>query len=338
MDRFMRCMLLLFMSLFPLYDVAGQSYFGVMTYNCENAFDTIHDDGHDDLEYTPNGLNSWKRNKFYNKIRNISKVIMSADSIQPVDLICLCEIENDTVMEWLTKRTVLSSIGYEYEITNSLDRRGIDVALMYLPFTFKRIESQSLRYSARQTTRDVLRVSGVLMTGDTLDVFAVHLPSKLNGRESARLRMEIVRMMKNNVDSIISLRTNPQILVMGDFNDNPKSDLMNKELGASLLETDEQTHYNKLFNLTSSCRNGTYKYQGHWDTIDQIISNGTLLNKGNRIVFNPTHTRIVNNTFLLEDDTKYGGMKPKRSFLGNFYRKTGFSDHLPVYARFTYNH
>ena len=111
----MRCMLLLFMSLFPLYDVAGQSYFGVMTYNCENAFDTIHDDGHDDLEYTPNGLNSWKRNKFYNKIRNISKVIMSADSIQPVDLICLCEIENDTVMEWLTKRTVLSSIGYEYE-------------------------------------------------------------------------------------------------------------------------------------------------------------------------------------------------------------------------------
>ena len=82
----MRCMLLLFMLLFPLYDVAGQSYFGVMTYNCENAFDTIHDEGHDDLEYTPNGLNSWKRNKFYNKIRNISKVIMSADSIQPVDL------------------------------------------------------------------------------------------------------------------------------------------------------------------------------------------------------------------------------------------------------------
>ena len=36
-------------------------------------------------------------------------------------------------------------------------------------------------------------------------------------------------------------------------------------------------------------------------------------------MFNPTHTRIVNNTFLLEDDTKYGGMKPKRSFLGDFY-------------------
>ena len=84
--------------------------------------------------------------------------------------------------------------------------------------------------------------------------------------------------------------------------------------------SDEQTHYNKLFNLTSSCLNGTYKYQGHWDTIDQIISNGTLLNKGSRIVFNPTHTRIVNNTFLLEDDTKYGGMKPKRSFLGDFYK------------------
>ena len=58
------------MLLFPLYDIVGQSYFGVMTYNCENAFDTIHDEGCDDLEYTPNGLNSWKRDKFYNKIRN----------------------------------------------------------------------------------------------------------------------------------------------------------------------------------------------------------------------------------------------------------------------------
>lgn len=334
----MRCLLLLSMLVFPLYDIVGQSYFGVMTYNCENAFDTIHDEGCDDLEYTPNGLNSWKRDKFYNKIRNISKVIMSADSIQPVDLICLCEIENDTVMEWLTKRTALRSIGYEYEITHSLDRRGIDVALMFLPFTFKRIESQSLRYSSRQTTRDVLRVSGMLMTGDTLDVYAVHLPSKLNGRESAMLRKEIVKMVRSNVDSIISLRTNPQIIVIGDFNDNPKSNLMRKELAASALKTDELTQKNKLYNLTSSCRYGTYKYQGHWNTIDQIISNGTLLNKGNGIVFNPNQTRIVNNAFLLEEDTKYGGVKPKRSFLGNFYRKTGFSDHLPVYARFTYNY
>ena len=69
----MRCLLLLSMLLFPLYDIVGQSYFGMMTYNCENAFDTIHDEGCDDLEYTPNGLNSWKRDKFYNKIRNIEK-------------------------------------------------------------------------------------------------------------------------------------------------------------------------------------------------------------------------------------------------------------------------
>ena len=33
----------------------------IMTYNCENAFDTIHDEGKRDEEYLPEGTRHWTR-------------------------------------------------------------------------------------------------------------------------------------------------------------------------------------------------------------------------------------------------------------------------------------
>ena len=37
--------------------------------------------------------------------------------------------------------------------------------------------------------------------------------------------------------------------------------------------------------------------------------------------------------FLLEEDPKYGGVKPRRTYNGFRYQR-GFSDHLPLVARF----
>jgi hypothetical protein len=37
--------------------------------------------------------------------------------------------------------------------------------------------------------------------------------------------------------------------------------------------------------------------------------------------------------FLLEEDTTYGGMKPRRTYQGMRYQQ-GYSDHLPLVVRF----
>ena len=37
--------------------------------------------------------------------------------------------------------------------------------------------------------------------------------------------------------------------------------------------------------------------------------------------------------FLLVDDEAYGGMKPRRNYIGPRYQR-GYSDHLPLVARF----
>ena len=123
----------------------AQQTFTVLSYNIENAFDTIHDAGKDDYEYCAGGERKWNQHRLFQKLKGISKVIAAADEKRPVDLIGLCEVENDTVMQYLIQRTSLRNLGYRYIMTQSDDERGIDVALLYSPFTFHPIETESIR-------------------------------------------------------------------------------------------------------------------------------------------------------------------------------------------------
>ena len=138
--------------------VAGQANaqgLTAMTYNCENAFDTIHDDGKRDEEFLPEGTRHWTRHRMFEKLRNIGKVIVAADSIRPVDLVALEEVENDTVLTYLTRRTVLSALGYEYIMTHSPDQRGIDVALLYNPLMFRILHHDCIRMVADAVRVDI---------------------------------------------------------------------------------------------------------------------------------------------------------------------------------------
>lgn len=42
----------------------------------------------------------------------------------------LCEVENDSVLFDLTRRSALRGVNYDYVMTDSPDERGIDVALL----------------------------------------------------------------------------------------------------------------------------------------------------------------------------------------------------------------
>jgi len=292
----------------------------IMSYNCENAFDTIHDEGFQDEEYTPDGSRHWSRSRMYQKLKNIGKVIVAADTQRPVDIVCLEEVENDSVLTCLTRRTALAALGYEYIMTHSADRRGIDVALLYSPFTFHPISHKSIRANTTTPTRDVLHVCGT--TGgsqpDTLDIYVVHLPSKLNGKESERNRQMVVDAITASTDSILAERKNAKIIILGDFNDNPDSPLLHH-------------NFNGFTNLALQYQgkhSGSYKYQGGWETIDQILISNALTRpetKGLRY----HDAKVLDLPFLLEADTQYGGDKPKRTFVGYRYNG-GFSDHLPV--------
>ena len=293
----------------------AQTTFTVLSYNIENAFDTIHDEGKNDLEYCEGGERKWSKYKLFQKLKGVSKVIAAADEKRPIDLIGLCEVENDTVMQYFTRRTSLSRLGYHYILTDSEDDRGIDVALLYSPFTFHPIEKQPIRPNfKKQKTRDILHVAGTISGGDTLDIYVLHLPSKRGGGEAQDLSMAICQQLKEHTDSVRAIRQHPNLLIIGDFN---------AETNSPQLKLLTRSHH--LIDRTAKLQPGTYKYQGEWSTIDHILTHTTTLSH--------LQTRILTLPFLTESDPIHGDIKPHRTYLGPVY-KGGVSDHLPVVSIF----
>ena len=119
--------------------------------NCENLFDTRHDSLKNDVEFLPEGSYHWTPYRYWHKVNHLGQEIVgvgyeeASGDVQLPDLVALCEVENDSVLFDLTKRSVIRTAGYEYVMTNSPDERGIDVALMYQPFSFSLIHSWSIR-------------------------------------------------------------------------------------------------------------------------------------------------------------------------------------------------
>ena len=159
--------------------------FGVMTYNVENLFDTCHDAGFDDYEFLPMAERQWDTRRYRTKLSRLARVIASAGGAQPLALVGLCEVENDSVVYDLCHRTRLARLGYDFVVTHSRDVRGIDVALLYQPLRFRPIAVKAVRVEPPgeygRHTRDILHVTGLLPTADTLEVFVCHSPSRLGG-------------------------------------------------------------------------------------------------------------------------------------------------------------
>jgi hypothetical protein len=71
----------------------------------------------------------------------------------------------------------------------------------------------------------------------------------------------------------------------------------------------------------------TIKSGYSWQVFDQFIVSDYFLAKND--CFDFLTAEIFKAGFLLEPDIKFGGMKPKRTYVGYKYQE-GFSDHLPI--------
>lgn len=314
--------------------------FRVMCWNVENLFDTRHDTLKNDREFLPDALRNWHYGRYKKKLADIASVIVAVGEWNPPALIGLCEVENDSVLRDLTRRSPLKELKYRYVMTDSPDQRGIDVALLYQRDKFKLLSSRSVPVGMPQKkdrpTRDILHVSGLVITKDTLDVFVCHLPSRSGGAKvSEPYRIYVARKLRHLSDSILSVRTHPQVIIMGDFNDYPHSKSIAEVLEAVAPPPHPLPH--KLYHLLARRAKqrgfGSYKYQGEWNLLDHLIVSGTLLDPSRRFFTSEKHANVAQLPFLLEEDEKYGGVKPFRTYYGMRYQG-GISDHLPIYADF----
>ena len=291
--------------------------------NCENLFDYHHDEGKDDTEYLPEATRHWTKKRYWQKLNNIAQELLSCSDDGIPDMIALCEVENDSVLHDLTSRSLLRNAGYEYLMTNSPDLRGIDVALLYSPFAFAPIRSYSIRVTPveqMRPTRDILYACGQTVSGDMLHVFVVHFPSRFGGEKYSRpFRQAAADRLCQSIDSIQTVTSEPKILIAGDFNDGDESLII------------KQIEQHDILNLTKEASapkgvHGTYRYKGQWESIDHILGSPSISNKvGAAFIHAPE--------FLLEEEKRYGGYRPRRTYNGPRYQP-GYSDHLPLVVRF----
>ncbi len=301
----------------------AQTRLTIVELNAENLFDTRHDTLKNDYEFLPDSPRHWTRTKYWQKLNRIGQTIISCGEDSSgwtlPDIVGLCEVENDSVLFDLTRRSLLRKARYEYVMTASDDVRGIDVALLYSPFSFRLIKADTIRVlplSEMRPTRDILHVEGEIENGDTLHIFLLHAPSRMGGELYSRpFRKHVMERLCSAIDSLRSQYANPKLLVMGDFNDYADSPSL------------QLAYEHGLFNVATGAhgRNGakgTYRYHGEWGSLDQILVSENLRSW-------VKDCRINDAPFLLEKDTKYGGVKPRRNYNGMRFNN-GFSDHLPL--------
>ena len=298
------------------------SWFTFVELNCENLFDCRHDSLKQDTEWMPDGKRKWTPARYWRKLNHIGQEILSCQEDGVPDLIALVEVENDSVLFDLTRRSLLRGAGYEYLMTESPDVRGIDVALLYQPLTFRPVCYDCLEINpleGMRPTRDILYVQGETLNGDTLHVFVVHAPSRYGGEKQTRPNRQLIADCL--ISAVSHLPANAKVIIAGDFNDEATDPALR------FLEN------NGLHNVTAHAlgshgAKASYRYQGYWQGIDHVFVSGALLNSIGQAFINDA-------PFLLEEDKKYGGVKPLRTYHGYRYQR-GFSDHLPLVVRFRY--
>ena len=318
----MRILLAFLLTLSSFFSVA-QTRLTIVELNTENLFDTQHDSLKNDYEFLPDSPRHWTRTKYWQKLNRIGQTIISCGEDSSgwslPDIVGLCEVENDSVLFDLTRRSLLRKARYEYVMTASDDVRGIDVALLYSPFSFRLIKADTIRVlplSEMRPTRDILHVEGEIENGDTLHIFLLHAPSRMGGELYSRpFRKHVMERLCNAIDSLRDKYLDPKLLVMGDFNDYADSPSI------------QLAYEHGLFNVAMGAhgRNGakgTYRYHGEWGSLDQILVSENLRSW-------VKDCRVNDAPFLLEKDTKYGGVKPRRNYNGMRFNN-GFSDHLPL--------
>lgn len=311
----------------------AQNNYQIAFYNVENLFDLTDDKVTHDEEFTPTGKKKWTKDRYTKKLDHLAKVL---GEMGAPEFIGLAEVENNKVVNDLEKTGVLKSLGYKCVHEESPDFRGIDVAFMYQKDAFKVTHSETIRIpfpsyivEEEYTSRDILHITGQLTkSGETLHFFINHWPSRRGGlAKSEPKRLHVAHYLKTAVEDVFTQDANANIIIMGDFNDEPANSSVLSVLGA-LPNTSKPLPgllYNMFYSLDEE-KKGTYNYKGNWNMLDQIIVSGSLFDSSNNTTI--SYPVIFQRDWMMYTSKKYG-KTPSRTYGGpNYYG--GYSDHLPI--------
>ena len=216
-------------------------------WNVENLFDLVDDPIKNDDEFATGGRKMVTQEILDMKLDHLSEVLTDLN----VDILGLCEVENIDVLKMLNDR--YEDKNYSIIHFEGPDLRGIDVALFYDPEKFKIVSSEAINipFGGENPTRDILHVIGEFKEQE-LHVFVNHWPSNYSGFERGVGRRKVAAaVLRSKIDEILLKDQKANIILLGDFNEDPGAGSVKDILGSSLNIDDVADN---LDNLTNSRR------------------------------------------------------------------------------------
>ncbi len=300
-------------------------------YNTENLFDYINDPLTNDVGFLETSTKRWNKERYENKIYRIGMAIskIGCDEFQgPPTLIGLAEVENDRVLTNLIQSTYLEDFNYGFVHYDSPDERGIDVALLYDKNIFRVENSEAIpldvesELGVKDYTRDILKVTGFL-NDEKIHLLINHWPSRhQESDKTGHKRMIAAKKVVELIEDIRLANADAKLIIMGDFNDNPKNNSMQYLKNEGAL-------YNPMEKLMSYKR-GSANHNSKWVLFDQILITTNFLEPDQKSL-KFLKADIFDEKFLTQNYGKYQG-HPYRTYAGKRYLG-GFSDHFPVYIK-----
>lgn len=303
----------------------------IMFYNVENLFPPDAKPNHI-LDPTNSGLRNWDEQRYKSKIIKLGHVfelIIEDHQTLPM-LIGLAEISTDSVLTDIISQPIFEN-KYKFIHFDSLDERGVDVALLYDAAKCEILHSEPISFifefenpgsSSFDTTRDVLFCK-VKFDGEIIDFYVVHLPSKRENDVNQPKRAYILNKIR---DRILEERTenSDPVIVMGDFNDNA-----NEILISEFIKSDGQEILNNPFSdLFLNQKYSTF-HNSDGLLFDQILLSPEFFTTNYKIKFE--EAMVFNNIKLGSWDRQFQG-RPFRTYAGTRYLG-GYSDHFPVLVK-----
>ncbi|MNJ94703.1 Endonuclease/Exonuclease/phosphatase family protein [compost metagenome] len=319
----------------------------VMSFNVENLFDTVHDEGKEDYTYLPLAKkntaevqaackkqdSSYRRNEclglnydeagLQKKMTNIASVVLGVDGNGPDNLL-LIEVENDNVLGQLNKNYLTKANYITQVLIEGPDNRGIDVAFLSRfpvvgkpvlhPIAWKPKNDEDKKWMER--SRGILEVTVKAPNGDPITFMVAHFPSQANPRywreQAAEFMAELIKAK------------GPEAMVVaaGDLNITHDEEQEAKIFARFLAPVGAISHF-------VGCKecDGTHNYRKSWSFLDAQIYNKALLAEGSGsyqvetgtidvIRYNPVHLK-----------------RGKYPYRWDYDKQEGVSDHFPMYVR-----
>jgi predicted extracellular nuclease len=312
-----------------------QDYY-IAWWNLENLFDVENSPQRPDWmqRSLKNELAGWSQQILDRKIEQLAKIILQMNGQRGPDILGVCEVENQPVLQQLVNS--LNSLGRQYEIAHhdTSDERGIDVAFIYDCDKFE-FERQFFHVILkRNATRDLFQVNLRTTAGRDLILVGNHWPARSTGQwESEPYRIIAAETLSYWHERILEIKgKDVALLAMGDFNDEPHNrSLMEYALSANSLMKVKNSTIARFFNLMWPLMGkglASFYYDNYPIMLDQFLASRGFLKNNADLQIKPDSVKIEAFPEMISggdypDPIRFGRPSDKLNL-------DGFSDHYPI--------